>query len=76
MTLRELMTAMLTQTSVSIEVPRYHGRTLVGVPVEIRYRSGPCWLVKVRKHDMNIEYAEYNLLTATTNDPLDAELDR
>jgi len=74
MTLRELMTAMLTQTSVSIDPPRHYGRKLVGVPVEIRYRSGPCWLVKVRKNDMNIEYAEYNLLTATTNDPLDAEL--
>jgi hypothetical protein len=74
MTLRELMTAMLTQTSVSIEVPRHYGRKLVGVPVEIRYRSGPCWLVKVRNDDMNIEYYEYNLLTSTTADVLDAEL--
>ena len=74
MTMRQLMTAMLTQTSVSIEVPRYYGRQLVGVPVEIRYRSGPCWLVKVRKSDMNTESYEYNLLTSPTNDPLDAEL--
>jgi hypothetical protein len=74
MTLRELMTAMLTQTSVSIEVPRQCGRQLVGVPVEIRYRSSPRWLVTVRKNDMNIEYAEYNLLTSTTDDVLDAEL--
>ena len=74
MTLRELMTAMLTQTSVSIEVPRYHGRKVVGVPVEIRYRCGPRWLVKVRKNDMNIEYHEYDLLTSPTDDVLDAEL--
>ena len=74
MTLRKLMTAMITQTSISIEVPRYYGRKLVGVPVEIRYRSGPCWLVKVRKDDMNIEYDEYNLLTSPASDPLDAEL--
>jgi len=74
MTLRELMTAMLTQTSVSIEVPRYYDCTLVGVPVEIRYRSGPRWLVKVRKNDMNIEYHEYDLLTSPTDDVLDAEL--
>jgi hypothetical protein len=68
------MTAMLTQTAVSIEVPRYYGRTLVGVPVEIRYRSGPRWLVKVRKDDMNIECDEYDLSTSPTSDPLDAEL--
>ena len=74
MTLRELMTAMLTQTSVSIEVPRYYGRKLVGVPVEMRHLYGPRWLVKVRKDDMNIEYDEYNLLTSLTADPLDAEL--
>jgi hypothetical protein len=74
MTLRELMTAMFTQTSVSIEVPRYYGCKLVGVPVEIRYRSGPRWLVKVRKDDMNIEYYEYDLSTSPTSDPLDAEL--
>ncbi len=74
MTLRELMTAMLTQTSVSIEVPRYDGRTLVGVPVEIRYRSGPRWLVRIRKDDMNIQYHEYDLSTSPTDDPLDAEL--
>jgi len=74
MTLRELMTAMIAQTSVSIEVPRYYGRKLVGVPVEIRYRSGPRWLVKVRKDDMNIEYYEYDLSTSPTGDVLDAEL--
>jgi hypothetical protein len=74
MTLRELMTAMFTQTSVSIEVPRYYDCKLVGVPVEIRYRCGPRWLVKVRKNDMNTESYEYNLLTSPTSDPLDAEL--
>jgi len=74
MTLRELMTAMVTQTAVSIAVPRYYDSTLVGVPVEIRYRCGPRWLVKVRKNDLNTDSHEYDLSTSPTNDPLDAEL--
>lgn len=74
MTLRELMTAMFTETSVPIESDRYWKPTLIGVPVEVRYCAGPRWLVTVRRSDMNVERWYYDLTPSPTADPLDAEL--
>jgi hypothetical protein len=74
MTLRELMTAMLTETSVPIKSDRNWKPTLIGVPVEVRYCAGPRWLVTVRRSDMNVEHRYYDLTPSPTNDPLDAEL--
>ena len=74
MTLRELLTAMFTETSVSIESDRHWKPALIGVPVEVRYSAGPCWLVTVRRSDMNVERSYYDLTPSPTSDPLDAKL--
>jgi hypothetical protein len=74
MTLRELMTAMIAETPITIASDREWKPTLIGVPVEVRYCAGPRWLVTLRRSDMNVERWYYDLTLSPTADPLDAEL--